>query len=379
MKILMIIYDLSVVGGVERVVANLSNAFTQANHEICIVSLFGFDKKDKNLPFIYDKNIKLYYLQNMQRKELELPKVSNIFLKLSRELLRPIVRSINFYIKKTKILELKSIIDKFNPDFIIDHPFDFNWREYFDENKKVIKVVHGNFDTYQNVKLKYKNIALLSAHDRDKFQAKYPNSNFYVIPNFLPSIADLNTNPAQKVVLSVGRLTDQKGFLRLIDIWNLVQNGGKFKDWKLKIVGDGELKEQIVAKIKELNLEDSIELKPFTTEVEKEYLSASIYAMSSHFEGFGMVLIEASACALPCIAFDVATGPRDIIDDGKSGYLVADNDLQEYANKLQILMSDENLRVQMGAKSKEIAKAKFSKEVVLKQWEEMFEKLKKSE
>ena len=211
----------------------------------------------------------------------------------------------------------------------------------------------------------------------DKFKTKYPNANFYIIPNFIPNIPNLNTNYSQKVVLSMGRMAkvDDKGFLRLIDIWQLIQDSGEFNDWKLHIVGDGELKEQVKTKIDNLNLSNSIILKPFTTEVEKEYLSASIYAMASHFEGLPMVLIEAGTYALPIIAFDIATGPSDIIEDEKSGYLIEDNNLDEYANKLKILMQDESLRADMGAKSKEIVKNKFSKEVVMKQWMELFSKI----
>ena len=371
MKIMLIMNDISLFGGVERVVANLSNNFIK-EHEVYVVSIFNVNR---NIPFIYDERIKIIKLSKFQK--IVLKNMKNPIIKVFRELSRPFVRIINKNIEKQIANRLKQSILNLRPDIIIDNSYNFT-NNIFDETMCAVKFVHGKFEHYHELVTlhNFKNIILLSSQELDSYKNEYPNSNFYVIPNFLPSIADLNTNPAQKVVLSVGRLTDQKSFLRLIDIWNLVQNGGKFADWKLKIVGDGELKEQILAKIKELNLENSIELKPFTTEVEKEYLSASIYAMSSHFEGLPMVLIEASACALPCIAFDVATGPRDIIDDGKSGYLVADNDLQEYANKLQILMSDENLRVQMGAKSKEIAKAKFSKEVVLKQWEEMFERIK---
>jgi glycosyltransferase involved in cell wall biosynthesis len=277
------------------------------------------------------------------------------------------------------LLELRNIIKKFNPDFIIDHPFDFIWNNFLGDDRNVIKVVHGNFDTYKYTNLKYKNILLISAHDRDKFQAKYPNSNFYIIPNFIPNISNLNTNYSQKVVLSMGRMAniDQKGFLRLMDIWKLIQDSSEFKDWKLHIVGDGELKEKIENKIKDLNLTNSIILKPFTKDVESEYLSASIYAMTSHFEGLPMVLIEAQSYALPTISFDIATGPSDIIEDEKSGYLIEDNNLNEYANKLKTLMQDENLRAKMGAKSKEIVKSKFSKEVVMKQWMELFERLKK--
>ena len=188
----------------------------------------------------------------------------------------------------------------------------------------------------------------------------------------------MNTDYSKKCVVSIGRMdgSNQKGFLRLIDIWKLIQDSSEFKDWKLHIVGDGELKEKIENKIRDLNLTNSIILKPFTKDIESEYLSASIYAMTSYFEGLPMVLIEAQSYALPTISFDIATGPRDIIEDEKSGYLIKDNDLNKYATKLKTLMQDENLRVKMGAKSKEIVKSKFSKDVVMKQWENLFKKLK---
>ena len=146
-----------------------------------------------------------------------------------------------------------------------------------------------------------------------------------------------------------------------------------FKEWKLIIVGDGVLKKELESKIKALNLQESVILKPFTKQIEKEYLSASIYAMSSHFEGFGMVLAEASSYALPCVAFDVKTGPSDIIADEKSGFLVEDNDLQGYADKLMLLMRDENLRQNFGTKAKQVVSEKFSKEMVMKEWQGLFD------
>ena len=142
--------------------------------------------------------------------------------------------------------------------------------------------------------------------------------------------------------------------------------------WKLIIVGDGILKPEIETKIKALNLQDSVILKPFTKEIEREYLSASIYAMSSHFEGFGMVLAEASSYALPCIAFDIATGPSDIIADNQSGFLVKDNDLQGYADKLIALMCDENLRANFGTKAKALVSERFGKKTIINLWENVF-------
>ena len=144
------------------------------------------------------------------------------------------------------------------------------------------------------------------------------------------------------------------------------------ESWQLVIVGDGAMKEQIQAKILEKNLQDTITLKPFTKDIEKEYLNASIYAMTSHFEGFGMVLVEASSYALPCIAFDIAAGPSDIIESHTSGYLIEDNDLQDYADRLIELMSDKDKRESMGLQAKQKVSIAFSKEAVMKLWQEIF-------
>ena len=228
-------------------------------------------------------------------------------------------------------------------------------------------------------------IVVLSTKELDIWQRYH---NFVrVIPNFLPQIPSLNTTYSQKVVLSVGRMDegDQKGFFRLLDIWQIVQDKlAKLADlspkdnaqWQLIIVGDGVLKKELESKIKALNLQESVILKPFTKQIEKEYLNASIYAMSSHFEGFGMVLAEASSYALPCVAFDVKTGPSDIIADEKSGFLVEDNDLQGYADKLMLLMRDENLRQNFGTKAKRVVSEKFSQKTVLELWQKLFDEIK---
>ena len=370
-KILIVVPDLSIVGGRERVVANLSNELVK-NYKIYIISIFN---ANKNIVFDYSKNIELIKLSNI--KEITLPNVKNPFFKILRELARPLARFANRIIIKIMSRRFIKLAKKIEPDIIIDNSDSFINGKFVLKNSAVIKLIHGKFDIYKNFNLDgLQNFVLLSSQELDNYKTKYPNANFYIIPNFLPNISNLNTNYSQKVVVSVGRLSKEKGFLRLIDIWKLIQDSKEFKDWKLHIVGDGELKEKIENKIRDLNLTNSIILKPFTKDVESEYLSASIYAMTSNFEGFGMVLIEAQSYALPTISFDIATGPRDIIENDKSGYLIEDNDLNKYATKLKTLMQDENLRAKMGTKSKEIVKSKFSKEVVMKQWMELFERIK---
>ncbi|EOH3381276.1 glycosyltransferase, partial [Campylobacter jejuni] len=209
-------------------------------------------------------------------------------------------------------------------------------------------------------------LIILSAKELDKWQKWH--KNIQVIPNFLPFISLKTSNLSQKVVLSAGRFTKEKGFLRLIDIWEIVKKDENFKEWNLHIVGDGLLKEKILHKIQAKKLEHSIILLPFNQNIEEEYLKASIYVMASHFEGFGMVLAESASYTIPSIAFDINNGPSDIIDNKKSGFLIEDGNLQEFANKLKILMQDESLREKFGKNAKEKVQKEFSKEVIMKKW-----------
>ncbi|WP_289242820.1 glycosyltransferase family 4 protein [uncultured Campylobacter sp.] len=351
MKILLTIGDITLKGGAERVVANLANAYAQIGLDVEILSFYKSGDKEA---FELDNRVKLSY---MHQKSFD-KKRKNFFYKM-------FYKFIESYILKRDFKDKDFIIFNNSPHFPL----------FKNKNTKYIRINHtASKGRYLKRYDYFDTLALIATGEID-FWKKHHKS-VAIIPNFLPNISNLNTNYSQKVVVSVGRLSKEKGFLRLIDIWKLIQDSKEFKDWKLHIVGDGELKEKIENKIKDLNLTNSIILKPFTKDVESEYLSASIYAMTSHFEGFGMVLIEAQSYALPTISFDIATGPRDIIEDDKSGYLIKDNNLNEYATKLKTLMQDESLRAKMGAKSKEIVKSKFSKEVVMKQWMELFERIK---
>ncbi|EAH7311871.1 glycosyltransferase family 4 protein, partial [Campylobacter coli] len=225
---------------------------------------------------------------------------------------------------------------------------------------------------YQSRNNFFDNLVILSFCELELWKKHHKNvsviPNF--IPNFIPNISKKKSDLSQKNILSIGRMTleDQKGFLRLIDIWKIVQKKEIYKDWTLTIVGEGKLKKTIEQKIKEDKLENSIILKPFTKEIEKEYLKASIYVMTSYFESFGMVLIESANYNIPSISFDIYSGPKEIIENKKSGFLIKDGNLQEFADKICLLMDNENLRKQMGQNAKKKIQNEFSKEIIMQKW-----------
>nr|WP_306819638.1 glycosyltransferase [Campylobacter upsaliensis] len=274
------------------------------------------------------------------------------------------------------------LIDKFYESYLLKKRYQnciiiYNNMPHYpifkNKNTHYLYILHERQKKFRT-KYKYYD-ALIAINLEQKALLEKHHKNVIYIPNFLPKMPDAITNHQQKVVLFLGRFSKEKGVLRLIDIWKNVQEEAKFREWNLVFVGDGVLKEAMQDKIKALHLSTSIIIKPFTKEVEKEYLSASIYAMTSHKEGFGMVLIESASYALPSVAFDITSGPSDIIENEKSGFLIEDGNLQEFAKKLQLLMRDENLRKTMGENAKIHTKKHFSKELVLQKWQDLFHSL----
>lgn len=197
-------------------------------------------------------------------------------------------------------------------------------------------------------------------------------TNLVVIPNptsFYPETSAMLTN---KKVISVGKQGYQKGYDRLLEAWHLVQK--RHHDWQLSIYGKIELKEKLSEQAAQLGIEHSVVFYPPTQAIESKYLEASVYVMSSRFEGFGMVLIEAQACGVPCVSFDCPHGPADIINHGEDGFLIKNGDVVALANALVKLMEDEASRKKMGAAAK-INVKRFLPETIVKQWDILFKEL----
>lgn len=195
----------------------------------------------------------------------------------------------------------------------------------------------------------------------------------HIIPNSLPFTPKTHSECNTKKIISVGRLDEQKGYERLIDAWAIIAN--KYPEWQINIYGEGILYKQLSNKIIEKNLGKSIILHKPTKNIVEEYIGSSIYVMSSRFEGFGMVLIEAMICGLPCISFNCPYGPSDIIQNGENGFLVENGNIEKLASAIEELIQNEPLRKQMG-KQAHISVQKYSPDVIMKQWDDLFHNLK---
>ena len=234
-----------------------------------------------------------------------------------------------------------------------------------------LRTLWGNLMTYKQGRYDRRFDRLVVLTEEDKTYCSHcPTTS--VIPNPITT-PSLEVSPlSDKVILAVGRIDNQKNFAELIDIWALIAKD--YPDWKLRIVGEGYTDVRILKKVKEHGLEEQFELCPFTKEIQKHYLSASIYAMTSAFEGLPLVLVEAESMGLPLVSYACPCGPRDIIRDGQDGFLVEAGDKETFAERLRQLIEDEELRRRMGQAAK-INSQRFSLENVMKQWVDLFAEL----
>ena len=191
-----------------------------------------------------------------------------------------------------------------------------------------------------------------------------------VIPNAANFIAEKYSDCSAKRVIAVGRLDYQKSFDRLIQVWEKVHQ--EMPDWRLDIFGQGEWQEMLQGMIDERGLQDSVRLMGPTKNIGNEYSESSMIVMSSHYEGFPMVMIEAMACGLPAVSFDFKCGPKDIIIEGENGLVVPDGDIDGLAEAMVGLMKDDELRKRMGEEAKKVVET-FSESKVMDKWVRLYE------
>lgn len=196
-------------------------------------------------------------------------------------------------------------------------------------------------------------------------------NNLHVIPN--PSVIKptKQADCQAKNVIAVGRFAPQKGFDLLINAWSAVLK--KHPDWELKIYGEG-MRENLQEQIDRLAIGENCKLEDNTADIEEKYCESSIFVLSSRYEGFGMVLVEAMACGVPAIAFDCPCGPSEIIRHGEDGLLVENGNICELAENICVLIEDDELRKRMGAKAR-LNSARYQMEHIAPQWKSLFDSL----
>ena len=217
---------------------------------------------------------------------------------------------------------------------------------------------------------KYDCIVTLTEEDRELNWQDMAKVN--VVPNPSFFVCEKTSSLDSHVIISVGRLNYQKNFGSLIKAFGIVHKA--HPDWRLRIVGEGDERAVLEKKVKELNLSECVELPGYSEDVREELLNASIFVLTSRIEGFCLAIVEAMECGLPVVSYACHCGPRDIITDGKDGFLVSTGDEVSLARKINQLIEDDGLRIRTGHHAKENA-ARYHADAIARRWMSLFKNL----
>jgi glycosyltransferase involved in cell wall biosynthesis len=192
------------------------------------------------------------------------------------------------------------------------------------------------------------------------------------IPNALPPLGGGRSDLQAPVVVAAGRLNSQKGFDRLVPAFARVV--ARDPRWRLHIHGAGPARAQLERLVLEHRLQDHVLLMGQTRRLGEALADASLFALSSRFEGFGMVIVEAMSKGLPVVSYDCPRGPAEIIHDGVDGLLVPEGDIPGLGDALAELAADTPRRVRMGAAARETA-GRYAAGAVAARWRALLERL----
>lgn len=356
MKIAVVINDITPSAGTERITSTICNSFAARGHGVTIVSCF---REFADISYELQSGIKIVFINSYKKKNYS--RIGRIISYFNQ------IRRIRRYFRHADV------------DVIIGQSFPINLILFFSGvTNKVIACEHIFYNYYfgpvrlvRNLLYRFfYRVVVLTEKDKVKFQ-KYI-SNVSVIPNMNLFVCDQKANLRNKRIISVGRLEKQKGFDLLLDAVKdiFIQHS----DWQLNIFGEGPDYSELKSQINHLSLQKNVFLRGKTMDIKNEYLQSSIYVLSSRFEGFGLVLVEAAVCGLPVVSFDCPNGPSDILSPDL-GVLVENSNIECLKSAILSLIEDENLRLKYAKKGQEIVE-KYSEEKVYKKWEDLFENIK---
>ncbi|MGI2748468.1 glycosyltransferase family 4 protein [Bacillus cytotoxicus] len=383
MKVTFLVYNIYGMGGTVRTVANTANYFAAQNREVEIISvrrtsakpMFDLDKRIKITP-IFDARMGKLFGKNtpLYKKIIKriLMKVPSIFIDKSEDL----YHMFNLFVDFKIIAALKKI----NKGILITTIPSFNILATKFVKKNVIKIGQehlyfaGHAPGLQNKIKKHYNkldaLTCLTDSEIKDYQELLKGSkvDLYKVEN-ATDIPNEISQLDKKVVIAAGRYAPEKGFDLLIAAFTKVMK--KYPDWKLKIFGSGAEEEALRQKIFEEKAYNNIFLMQKTNNIIGEMKNSSIYALSSRYESFGMVIIEAMSVGVPCVGF-ACTGPREVIKHQEDGILVEEGNVDELANSIMTLIESEELRKQYGRMARKNVE-KYTFKVVGGKWDRILE------
>lgn len=377
-KIVYILESLACTGGVERIVTEKANYL--AEHYGYDVSLIVCTQRpDQPNAFQLSKTVKQYYLS--------IPLYSQYRYKYPKRLWK------KYKINKNLNTSISEQIHQIKPDIIIgiahfraNNICDINYnakiiiecheaRLYthsgMSQHKSTYRKLYKNFfriKYFKTIEKKADVVVTLTEGDK-RLWSKAKRT--VVIPNFSNMPIHKMSTCDTKRIIAVGRLSWEKGYDRLLKIWKNIDK--KYPNWQLDIFGEGELESYLRDIVTKDNL-NNVGIHKFTNNISDEYSKSSIFVMTSYYEGFPLVILEALKHGVPCIAFNCPFGPASLIEDNECGFLIEDNNYEQFYEKLSLLMIDEHLRKLFSDTAIKRSEA-FTIDLIMEQWKTLFESL----
>lgn len=379
MNINFLLYNVTGMGGTVRVVVTLANYLAENGYDVRIFSVF----RGNESPFFYvDPRINIEFLVDrykgldVESKDAELDSFNSELIPEDDE------DYDNFsLLSDKKILE---VLNSLKGEVLITTRTSFNLiaSKYAPKDVCVIGQEHLNFSIYSprmkyEIVQNYKNLdylITLTGGDTEEYIEHLGKSNVKIrqITNGVPAIEENTPKLENKVIMAAGRIVEQKGFDLLVCAYNLLRND--YPDWKIKIYGSGKDEIPLKKLVDEIGLSDNILFMGPTDNIQEAFNDASIFALSSRYEGFGMVIVEAMQCGIPVVSFNCPKGPAEIIRNGEDGIIVKDGDVVAFAKALASLMDNRDERQRLGSNASENIK-RFLINEVGKKWDELFNEI----
>lgn len=370
-------------GGAERCITNLANSLV-GKYNVEILSVYKLYDKPA---FYLDKRVNVRYLTRV------LPNRDDIRYDLKHFKIFSLVKDLFYAIKVLNLKKKKTIdaIDACDSDIIISSKVYFNklLGEYKNKGVRAIGWEHNyNNHTKKEIKefirsCKYlDDVVMVNSELQAFYQKEFSKLGLRCqvryIPNYIDDVSKTTTKYDNKNLIAVGRLEKVKGFADLIKVYKLVNL--KTQGTSLTLVGDGKEKDSLFETIVKNDLSGKVKMPGylFQEDIDKLYDKSCLYIMTSHSESFGLVMLEAMSHGLPVVAFSSAEGARDLIQDGYNGYLINNRNEFEMADKIIELLNNPDKLEKMGTNAYTLAK-KYTKEVVVKTWEQLLDEKPKKE
>lgn len=352
--------DMSRTGGTERVLSIIANELSKQKNKFNI----------HILSITNENNTSYFNLENEIKNDRILKSKDVNFKKQYFQ----VVKGIRHYIKENNIdilIDVEVIASLFSiPATRFTKTKLISWEHFnfYEDNGSHLRIYA------RKLAARFSNcIITLTEHDKQNYLNNLDiKGKVEYIYNPIEEVDDVECNIKSKQIISVGRLTYQKGFDMLCDVAKVVLKDNK--GWKWLILGDGEDKDKLRSKIKEYGLENKLILKGNVSNVEEYYKNSSLYVMTSRFEGLPMTLLEAKTYKLPIVSFNCLTGPSEIVKNNINGYLINPENVEAMSNKLNILMNDEN-KLKEFSNNAQIDIEKFKLKPIIERWEKVLIRL----